>query len=266
MPRFLMASYAAQLDRTGVARAPLLLAVSAAADAKGTPFVASTPAENRYGDVVAGPWKIDDFIRNPVMPFSHNYGIPPVAKAENVRLVDDTLMGTAVWYEGADYPLAVTVAAQYRQGFLRAFSVGFDPKTITARRLLPKDHVHYAEQGYLYTDNDLMEISAVPVPANPEALVAERAGIWRALHALGSCRAVDPDDLAGLAAVLGFDSRAVDALRADAPPSRLPADRETVRELLFDLLADEGVRGMLREELAGGAPDCLGELLEFARP
>lgn len=69
--------------------------------------------------------------------------------------------------DAATYPFADTVFNLYKGGFLRAVSVGFMPlEHPRAIRDENNDHV----TGWEFTNQELLELSAVPVPANPEAV------------------------------------------------------------------------------------------------
>jgi len=141
--------------------------------------VASTPDPDRMDDVVAASWKLDDFRRSPVIMHAHDYEGPVVGKAVEIDLVGDTLMMRGKFDEHESNPLGQRLANQYREGFMSAFSVGFAPGKVTPRSQLPKDHPAYSEKsaGSYMTENSLLEVSAVSIPANPHAL-AVRAKRW----------------------------------------------------------------------------------------
>ena len=141
--------------------------------------VASTPDPDRMDDVVAPSWKLDDFRRSPVIMHAHDYEGPVVGKAVEIDLVGDTLMMRVKFDEHESNPLGQRLANQYREGFMSAFSVGFAPGKVTPRSQLPKDHPAYSEKsaGSLMEMNSLLEVSAVAIPANPQAL-AVRAKRW----------------------------------------------------------------------------------------
>ncbi len=141
--------------------------------------VASTPDPDRMDDVVAPSWKLDDFRRSPVIMHAHDYEGPVVGKAVEIDLVGDTLMMRVQFDEHESNPLGQRLANQYREGFMSAFSVGFAPGKVTPRSQLPKDHPAYSEKsaGSYMTENSLLEVSAVAIPANPQAL-AVRAKRW----------------------------------------------------------------------------------------
>jgi len=139
-----------------------------------TKVIASTGNPDRYSDIVV--WndsaELDAYMANPVVQFGHNYDTPPIGKT--VRLDIDQRTGDLVaeiqWDDSPDNPMAQMVARQFREGYMSAVSVGFQPGESTPRNRLPKDHEAYGERGHLMTSPRLLEISAVPVPANAEAL------------------------------------------------------------------------------------------------
>ena len=138
-----------------------------------TTVIASTPTPDRYDDVVAGgdQWLIEQYMKNPVVQFGHDYNTPPVGRTDKLTTdKDGNLVATIRWDDSPTNPLGQTVAAQFRDGFMSAVSVGFQPTSTTPRNKLPTDHPAYGEKGMYFEGNRLLEISAVPVPANGEAL------------------------------------------------------------------------------------------------
>ena len=132
-------------------------------------FVASTGEVDRHGDTVAPEgWRLDAYRDNPVVLWAHDYGEPAIGRAE------------AVWSDGralrarlefAPTEFAGQVERLYRQGYQRGVSVGFRPLRFEERR----DPVNGAFLGIRFLEQELLEISAVPVPANGGALLAEDA-------------------------------------------------------------------------------------------
>ena len=111
------------------------------------------------------------YLDNTVVQFGHRYDIPPVGRTEKLTTdKDGNLIATIRWDDSPTNPLGQTVAAQFRDGFMSAVSVGFQPSQSTPRNKLPTDHPAYGTKGMYFTGNRLLEISAVPVPANGEAL------------------------------------------------------------------------------------------------
>ena len=139
-----------------------------------TKVIASTGNPDRYSDIVV--WndsaELDAYMANPVVQFGHNYDTPPIGKTVGLEIDQRTgdLVAQIQWDDSPDNPMAQMVARQFREGYMSAVSVGFQPGESTPRNRLPKDHEAYGERGHLMTSPRLLEISAVPVPANAEAL------------------------------------------------------------------------------------------------
>lgn len=149
-----------------------------------TRVTASTPTSDRYGDVVSAPWSLDRYRANPVVVFAHDYSQPAVGKAVDVRLEGENLVATIQWDDHPSNPLGQTVAHQFRSGFLNAVSVGFQPGIAIRRSQLDASDPYYAEKGNWFKDNELLEISAVPIPANPDALATRSLSPWMERHIL----------------------------------------------------------------------------------
>ena len=147
-----------------------------------TTVIASTPNPDRYSDVVASDWRLEAYMENPVVQFGHRYDIPPVGRTESLKVDKQTgnLVATIRWDDSPTNQLAQTVASQFRNGFLRAVSVGFQPSETTPRNKLATDHPAHGEKGMYFTGNKLLEISAVPVPANAESLALRAMGLSQA--------------------------------------------------------------------------------------
>ncbi|BEQ16782.1 HK97 family phage prohead protease [Desulfoferula mesophila] len=132
--------------------------------------VASSPTVDRQGDLIepAG-WDFANFLKNPVIPWSHDYASPPVARALAVKVENGRLLFKAQFPTAEEYAFADTIYRLYKGGYLRAFSVGFAPlESEAATHKLGGRTI----SGTRYTRQELYEISCVTLPANPEALVA----------------------------------------------------------------------------------------------
>ena len=137
--------------------------------------IASAPTEDRMDDIVEAPWRLDRFKANPVIQWAHRYDIPPVGRATSVTVEDGLLLATIEFDESDTNPLGQTVASQMRRGFLNAVSVGFAPGEAIDRRTFPEDDPRHGERGMVFRGSELLEISVVPIPANPEALALRAA-------------------------------------------------------------------------------------------
>ena len=149
-----------------------------------TRVIASTPTEDRYGDIVSAPWQLDRYRQNPVVVFAHDYNRPVVGRAVDVRLEGENLVAVIEWDDHPSNPLGQTIAHQFRSGFLSAVSVGFQPGIAVRRSQLDQQDPRHGERGNVFTDNELLEISAVPIPANPEALAKRSQSPWMRRHIL----------------------------------------------------------------------------------
>ena len=186
-------------------------------------FVASNGAVDRHGDTVAPEgWRLDGYLENPVVLWAHDYRQPAIGRAD------------AVWSDGrallarlkfAPTEFAEEVERLYRQGYQRGVSVGFRPLRFEERR----DPVNGAFLGIRFLEQELLEISAVPVPANGDALLAEdtsrtpvsSTGTAPVFSQLERGQAPDARMPAVLSPVAG-------GLAAQAPDARTPAVDEVV--------------------------------------
>jgi HK97 family phage portal protein/HK97 family phage prohead protease len=138
-------------------------------------FVASTAEVDRMGDVVEQSWHLDSYKRNPVILWNHDSTRPPIARATAVEVVDGQLE-IEMEFDLAD-PFAAEVAGKIQRGFINAGSVGFFPGAVQYRSELPKDDPRYDPKsfGIVASENELVEFSITPVPANGSALIAASA-------------------------------------------------------------------------------------------
>lgn len=136
--------------------------------------VGSTDTVDRYGEVIdQDSWNFTNFRKNPVLLWAHNLTMgeerPPIGRLENFSIeVVDAVKGIKGLVFDAVFdmkdPFAADIFRKYAEGFLNAFSVGFIAHSM-----------EWVEDVPVLKDNELLEMSAVPVPANPEALAQLRA-------------------------------------------------------------------------------------------
>jgi len=121
----------------------------------------STNAKDRMDEVLL-PDGIDlkHYKKNPVVLFSHDYYSPPIAKALWIKKDGDGVLSKMQF---ANTQFAQEIFELYAGGFMRAFSVGFIPKEWD-------DGDGEKKPRRSYKKWELLEYSAVAVPANPEAL------------------------------------------------------------------------------------------------
>jgi uncharacterized protein len=133
-------------------------------DGRRLKFVISDGGVDRDNDTIdAAGWDLASYRENPVMLWAHDHTALPIARAVSIGVEGSRLVAMA---EFATHDFAETVYQLYRGGFLRATSVGFRPL----------DYVRNAERGGIdFKRQELLEFSAVPVPANARALVQAAA-------------------------------------------------------------------------------------------
>lgn len=125
-------------------------------------FILSTPGVKRDGlELDMRFMRLENFNRNPIMPWQHgmdpNRGAMPIGRWRNVRVNDDgALIGEAEFDTEDDF--AQAIERKYRQGFLNAVSISWQYRG--------DSKIEYY---------DLLEASAVSVPADPDALMDGRS-------------------------------------------------------------------------------------------
>jgi len=178
-------------------------------------FIASTATLDRYHEVIEpGGWRLDSYRSNPVFQNAHNYGdiLFTLGKALSTE-VRNFEGGQALWqriqFATEVNPVARIAYGLYKGGFLNAVSVGFIPLRWEDAGEVKSEECRMQNGGKprrRYLEQELLEVSAVAIPANPDAL------------ALGvKSGAVAKADL----------QATVDLLRAlvGAPPPHLPSLR-----------------------------------------
>lgn len=154
--------------------------------------IASTAAVDRHKEILVPRGVItDSFMKNPVMLDIHNSRSYPVGKVVDVKVSKDAV---EINFEFADTEEGQKLEKLYNTGFMNAFSVGFIPKnyidlydmrgedgklSVTSLEVdLPNgekeliDLTQYKDVPYgIISKWELLEVSPVSVPANPEALM-----------------------------------------------------------------------------------------------
>jgi HK97 family phage prohead protease len=135
---------------------------------------ASKSVLDRDGEIIAADaWDVDNFRRNPVILWAHDYSGKPLAKALWVKTQKN---GMKFKPQFAPTDEGRETYMLYREGYLNAFSVGFIPNDFEEDEDQMVSFVgwfggKYEKPLLTYTDAELLEISCVPVPACPDALV-----------------------------------------------------------------------------------------------
>src|SRR5882724_10954860 len=152
-------------------------------------FISSDETLDRYGEIIqASGWKLSSYNLNPVFQNAHQYG--DVIFTLGRALVTEVRAGKLfqrIQFATDVNPMARIAHGLYRGKFLNAVSVGFIPLrwqngdgtehqvgrgVLTAPHPLPSDGRGIKGEGFRrrYLEQELLEVSAVAIPANPNAL------------------------------------------------------------------------------------------------
>jgi len=138
-------------------------------------MICSTEDIDRHGDtVLQSGWDLKHFKKNPVILNSHNYfdATEVIAKASKPRIEGTGKKAKLVmdWeFAVEENPKAKIIFDLYAGGFLHASSVGFIPKKFGEREGGGRD-------WFTVVEAELLEVSAVSVPANAAATLAKSIG------------------------------------------------------------------------------------------
>jgi hypothetical protein len=152
--------------------------IKAVNEAKGeVDAIVSSEKPDRSGDVIRQEfWDLKNFRKHPVLLAGHDYRLltSQIGEWTNVRIEGKQLVGTAVYYVGqgneqADWGFQLAMSGK------AAYSVGFIPDMSKAKRVKPKPYKDGDEDstfgaGWEFNGQELLEVSQVTIPANPQAL------------------------------------------------------------------------------------------------
>lgn len=129
--------------------------------------VASTEDTDRSGEVIKLDWwDWENFMKNPVIIANHTYKIENiVGKATKIWVEDGKLVIEGVFSKSN--PLGVLLADLYDEGMVKTVSVGFIPKQ------------RQEDNRRIITSAELLELSFVAVPCNPNALSLDQKQLMK---------------------------------------------------------------------------------------
>lgn len=136
-----------------------------ASEGKPSVAVISTGQVDRYNTTLAPDgWDLKQFRKNPVVLWAHMRGELPIANSAREFVEGSKLKAELDWVPADLNPWAGIVKRFYDEEYLHGWSVGFIPTKIENPDAPISETLHFLEQ-------ELVEFSAVPVPANPGALM-----------------------------------------------------------------------------------------------
>ncbi len=193
-------------------------------DAAGKPLTIVAATEGRKGDglnLTMDGARLDRFQANPVVGYGHSYwgrdGLP-IGRSDKTWIDGDKLMMDVLFDQDDDF--ARKVERKYRNKIMNAFSIGFDVWNIADDG---------TPEGW-----ELFEVSAVPLPMDPNAIVESGRS----------------DQLALVRGLL------------DIPDALTEADIATLRQLTSGRAG--AVLSKKNKQLVQNARDALTELLDAA--
>jgi HK97 family phage prohead protease len=126
-------------------------------------FCFSDDSEDRMGEVVdQASWDVKNYMNNPIILWGHNPEAPENVLGQGVNLdlnKDGKSFITAQFDDAETNPKADMVFRQLIKRTLRCVSAGFINHTY-----------EHEEDTPVLRDNELLEVSIVPIPANPRAV------------------------------------------------------------------------------------------------
>ena len=129
--------------------------------------VASTEDTDRSWEVIKlSAWDRENYMKNPVIIANHDYQIENiVGKATKIWVEDGKLIIEGVFSKSN--PLGVLLADLYDEGMVKTVSVGFIPKQ------------RQEDNRRIITSAELLELSFVAVPCNPNALSLDQKQLMK---------------------------------------------------------------------------------------
>jgi HK97 family phage prohead protease len=186
----------------GVRKQMIAPAEQLGGDDRALRFTISTGCVDREQDVISvRGWDLANYRRNPVVLWGHDATRLPIGRAFDIRIDGDALKAT-VEFIPTDTPeggaFAESVYRLARSGFIAATSVGFRP----IKWDYTDDETRGASDwfpGIDFQEQELVELSVVTVPANPEALI-DAPGPGEGTAVASDTPPVTGEEVTGLAA------------------------------------------------------------------
>lgn len=142
----------------------------AAGEGRAISYIFSDETVARDGHTIRNAgWDLENFLQNPVFLWCHDSSEPPIGRVTSIVKTGSRLIGTVEYADADTYDFADTIFRLTKAGYINATSVSWAP-------LEWKWSQDKARPGGIdFLRQELLEISAVPVPALPTALATARA-------------------------------------------------------------------------------------------
>ncbi len=127
-------------------------------------FTITAENRDRDGEVVkADGGQFENYNKNPVVLWAHDYQSLPVGKTVKLERKDKAIISTVQFPTKEEYEYADTVYKLCKGGYLNAVSIGFIPIDVVQGK-------SEKDPSRTFTKWEMLEYSIVPVPSNPDAL------------------------------------------------------------------------------------------------
>lgn len=163
-------------EPTGLVQRSHGLAVrSLSTEARSISVIASSESLDSHDEVVEQTWDFKRYAKNPVILWAHNktagHDGLPIGRGKDWRVeqtADGPQLKMDIVFASADAnPFAESVFKLFQEDILKSVSVGFRPHDV---RLEKRDGSPDGEEVFVLGNNELYELSIVPVGSNPDAV------------------------------------------------------------------------------------------------
>jgi HK97 family phage prohead protease len=142
-------------------------------------FIASNASPDRMGDIINPKgWVLNNFKTNPMFLWQHNSHQAPIGVSlneEQTIVNGKEALVMEIFFHGMTQQSRDALML-YKTGLMKAVSVGFRPITIKEiKDEAERASLGLGRWGVFFEKQELLELSAVTIPANQEALILNSA-------------------------------------------------------------------------------------------
>lgn len=182
-------------------------------------YIGTTEDIDRDGEIVSvDGWDFENYKKNPVVLWMHNYQTLPVGKVVGIYKDKKAKQIYFDIYYAKGNPLSEQLFTLAQEGIISATSVGFRVK----------DWKYDEEkEAFVFLSQEMFEISLVTVPANPNATVAEGKTVEEDVEKSGE-PSEDIEQLRKLVETLTERMEQIQSMLEAKPEPEQPAEPEAV--------------------------------------
>lgn len=221
--------------------------------------VASSDTIDGHGDIVEQTFDLKRYKKNPVVLWLHNsFGFLdgsraedflPIGRAENVKVVEGRLEARIFLATADANPIAEKVFLLWQQKILRAVSIGFRPG-----KVIREENADTGKVTFRLQNNELFEISVVPIPSNPDAVAkalsaAEREEFSRLAAPTAASSGFQRNKTMDEELKKALEAKAIAEQKAKDAETRAATADTRIKELEKALTEEKAVSAKLEVEL-----------------